>query len=69
MLGIKICGMVDFLSVVNTFLVANSNRNEVIRKKLFLASIKGEKKQYYKDFQSKRLKQRYAVKTNSLHAA
>ena len=35
-LGIKICGMVDFLTVVNTILVANSNRNEVIREKLFL---------------------------------
>ena len=69
MLGIKICEMVDFLSVVNTFVVANSNRNEVICKKLLLASIKGEKKQYHNDFQSRRLEQRYAVKANSLHAA
>ena len=69
MLGIKICGMVDFISVVNTSLVVNSNGNEVICKKMFLASIKGEKKQYYKDFLSRRLEQRYAVKANCLHAA
>ena len=35
MFGIKIYRMVDFLSVVNTFLIASSNRNEVIYEKLF----------------------------------
>ena len=35
MFGIKIYRMVDFLSVVNTFLTASSNRNAVIYEKLF----------------------------------
>ena len=39
MLGIKICGMADFLSVVNTLLVVNANRNEVFCEKLFLGHL------------------------------
>ena len=35
MFGIKINGMVDFVSVLNTMLIASSNRNEVIDEKLF----------------------------------
>ena len=35
MFGIKIYRMVDFLSVVSTFLIASSNRNDVIYEKLF----------------------------------
>ena len=35
MFGIKINGMVDFVSVLNTMLIASSNRNEVIYEKLF----------------------------------
>ena len=35
MFGIKINGMVDFVSVVNTMLIASSTRNEVIYEKLF----------------------------------
>ena len=35
MFGIKIYRMFNFLSLVNTFLVASSNRNEVIYEKLF----------------------------------
>ena len=35
MFGTKIYRMVNFLSVVNTFFIASSNRNEVIYEKLF----------------------------------
>ena len=35
MFGIKIYRMVNFLSVVNTFLIASSNTNEGIHEKLF----------------------------------
>ena len=42
MFSIKIHRMVDFLSVVNTFLIASSNRNEVIYEKTVLALSKAE---------------------------
>ena len=35
MFGIKIYRMVNFLSVVNTFLIASSNTNEVIYENCF----------------------------------
>ena len=44
MFGIKIYRMVDFLSVVNAFLIASSNRNEVIYEKTVLALSKAEDK-------------------------
>ena len=40
MFGFKIYRMVDFLSLVNTVLIASSHRNEVIYEKLFQFSVK-----------------------------